>query len=137
MKRAWHRHKHHHCHYPAARINDLGMVYVQINRRMMIMSVTLSWTTPTTRSDLTTPLAITEIQTTTVKRNGTVIGTPPATQGPMTFVDTSPIADTDVYTVETTTNDGLVSLPSNPASVVVIPPAQAAAAITDLKAVKS
>lgn len=103
------------------------------------MNVVLTWTTPATRAapdanGTPVPLTLAEISRTEVKRNGTVIGTPTAVTGQMTFTDSAPLTGSDVYTVDTVTTDGLVSADSNSVSITV-PNANPAAAITDLAGV--
>jgi hypothetical protein len=97
------------------------------------MQVNLTWSTPSTRADGTTALALTEIQATNVRRNGAIIGTPAAISGAgaMAFSDTTPLTGSDVYTVETVTTDGFVSALSN-AVTINVAAANPAAAVTDL-----
>lgn len=100
------------------------------------MQVNLTWTTPAFRADGTTPLLLTEIQATNVRRNGAIVGTPVAIAGAgaMAFSDTTPLTGTDTYTVETVTTDGFVSALSN-AVVITVPSANPAGAVTDLAGV--
>jgi hypothetical protein len=109
----------------------LSIESVVINQEFHTMQVNLTWTTPALRADGTTPLALTEIQATNVRRNGTIIGTPTAVTGAMAFSDTSPLTGADVYTVETVTTDGFVSKLSN-AVTITVAAANPAAAVTDL-----
>lgn len=96
------------------------------------MQVNLTWTTPATRID-GSPLALTDIQATNVRRNGVVIATPVAIAGTMAFSDTTPLTGSDTYVVETVTTDGLVSAASNAVSIDV-PATNPAATISDLAA---
>jgi hypothetical protein len=107
---------------------------LNINEGNLTMQVNLTWTTPALRADGTTPLSLAEIQTTEVKRNGTVIGTPVAVVGAMAFSDTTPLTGSDVYTVDTITTDGFVSKDSNSVTITVAA-ANPAAAVTDLAGV--
>lgn len=120
----------HHRPRPAARV-AINFVNVTINLEFRTMQVNLTWTTPVLRADGTTALPLSEIQATNVRRNGTIIAAPVAISGTMAFSDTTPLTGTDVYTVETVTTDGLVSAPSNEATITVTA-ANPAAAITDL-----
>ena len=99
------------------------------------MQVNLSWTTPTTRVD-GSPLALTDIQATNVRRNDVIIASPVAISGTMNFSDTTPLTGDDTYTVETVTTDNLVSAQSNAVTITVAPPVGSPpSAITDLTAV--
>jgi hypothetical protein len=108
------------------------------------MKVTLTFSAPTSRQSPDggvtpgAPLALTEIAQFTVTRNGTQIASIVAPQiaASNTFVDSGPLTGSDSYTVTTTTTDGLVSGPSNVATVTIVAPLPAAA-ITDLAAVVS
>ena len=127
----------HHRHGPAMYV-ELVMKRVDLTispQGTISMKVTFTWTTPATRLD-GTPLALTDIKTTNVSRNGAVIASPVAVAGVNTFVDTTPLTGSDAYTVDTVTSDGLVSADSNSVSVTVAN-ANPAAAITDLAAVLS
>lgn len=97
------------------------------------MQVNLTWTTPTTRVD-GTALALTDIKQANLNRNGVLLTNPLIVAGTNSFSDTTPLTGNDSYDVEYVTNDGLVSQPSNTASVVVAA-ANPASPVTDLAAV--
>jgi hypothetical protein len=119
----------HHHHRPAEEVVLLVQEII-IDLGARIVQVNLTWTTPSIRID-GSPLALTDIRSTEVKRNGTLIGTPIAVTGAMAFTDSTPLTGSDVYTVDTVTTDGLVSADSN-AVTITVPAANPAAAITDL-----
>lgn len=119
----------HHHHRPAEEVVLLVQEII-IDLGARIVQVNLTWTTPSIRID-GSPLALTDIARTEVKRNGLVIGTPLAVTGAMTFTDSTPLTGSDVYTVDTVTTDGLVSADSNAVTITVLA-ANPAAAITDL-----
>lgn len=127
----FHHHRHHH-HRPAEKVS-LSMVGVVVNLEEMTMKVDLVWTFPSTRKD-GSPLSPTDVKQQDVLRNGASIASLTTFilgPGGMKFSDTTPLTGADVYTVTTTTNDGLVSDPSNSVSITV-PNANPAAAVTDL-----
>ena len=98
-------------------------------------TVTLTGTVPTTRKSGAS-LALTDIKNLALLRNGTQIDSVVPTGPKFQFIDTSPLTGNDDYVVETFTNDGFVSDPSNDA-IVAIAGADPAAAITDLTATVS
>lgn len=97
------------------------------------MQVNLSWTTPTFRADGTTALALTDIAQVNLNRNGELLANPLVVAGTNSFSDTTPLSGNGTYDVEYVTTDGLVSQPSNSATVVVAA-ANPAKAVTDLTA---
>jgi hypothetical protein len=113
----------------------LVVASVQIHLKENSMQVNLKWTTPAFRADGTTALALTDIASTNVLRNGVQIGTVSAVDSSVpqgnSFSDTTPLTGSDTYTVETVTTDGLTSGDSN-AVIINVPNANPAAAITDL-----
>ncbi len=123
------KHKSQHKH-PSDTV-DIGITTLSINLVTNIMKVNLTWTTPKFRDDGITKLPLNEIKTTTVRRNGAIIGTPVALVGAMTFSDTTPLTGSDTYTIETVTTDSLVSKLSNLVTIAVTN-ANPAAAVTDL-----
>lgn len=102
------------------------------------MTVTLTWTTPTTRAPdangVSAPLAIAEIKSMVISRNGMQLASVVPTGPTNTFNDTTPLTGSDTYTVDTVTTDNLVSAESNAATVTIVSPLPAAT-ITDLVAV--
>lgn len=98
-------------------------------------TVTLTGTVPTTRKS-GAPLALTDIKNLILFRNGTQTDQTVPTGPKFTFTDSSPLTGNDDYTVETVTNDGFTSDPSNDA-IVTIAGANPASAITDLAATVS
>jgi hypothetical protein len=122
------KHHHHHHRAPTQLILLVGSIVILLEDHLV--QVNLTWTTPTTRVD-GSPLALTDIRATEVRRNGQVIGTPPTLTGAMAFSDTTPLTGSDVYTVDTVTTDGLQSKDSNGVTINV-PAANPAAAIADL-----
>jgi hypothetical protein len=125
--------KHHHKQFYPARAVTLVVNSIIIHLQGNNLQVNLTWTTPSTRID-GTPLALTDIASTNVSRNGTIIGSPIAVVGAMAFTDSTPLTGSDVYTVDTVTTDGLVSADSN-AVTITVPAANPASAITDLAGV--
>lgn len=123
------RHRH---HYPAVPI-VLRVNSVIINLGAKTMTVNLTWTSPTTRAD-GSPLALTDIASFQMFRNGNLLATITAITAVMAFTDTTPLTGTDTYTVQTVTAaDNLISKPSNAATVTVLS-ASPASPVTDLAA---
>lgn len=97
------------------------------------MNVTGTFSVPTLRNS-GAPLAPTDIDHFSLRRNGTEIQTLPVPAGPtVSFTDTAPLTGSDTYEVFTITKDGFISDPSNDA-VVSVAAADPAAAVTDLSA---
>lgn len=139
FRRGHRHHRHHkHCHHEAAEAIVLVVSSVDINLEENSMKVTLTWTTPKFRADGVTALALNEIKTTNVSRNGVVLASVDAVDSSLplgnTFVDTTPLTGDDSYTVDTVTVDGFVSADSNVVDI-TIAAANPAAAITDLTGV--
>lgn len=101
------------------------------------MSVTLAWTTPTKRVD-GSALALSDLASATVSRDGVAL-TPITTLNPtMTFVDTAATPGSHVYTVVNTGVDGSVSAASNSVSITVTTPAPSPPEpVTDLSATQT
>jgi hypothetical protein len=95
-------------------------------------SVTGTFTWPVTRKS-GAALALTDIKNGVLTRNGVSIQTLVANGPTATFTDTTPLTGADDYNVETVTNDGFISDPSNNA-IVTIAAADPATAVTDLTA---
>jgi hypothetical protein len=127
----WQRRHHRHRHKKAAQAVSLSVVFT-INLGTKTMQVNLSWTTPILRAD-GTALALTDIKQVNLNRNGELLTNPLVVAGTNSFSDLTPLTGNDTYDVEYVTTDGLVSQPSNSASVVVTA-ANPAKAVSDLTA---
>jgi len=136
-----HRGRHWHDPYvPARRIHDLAFRKVTVIPHpspqigALTVNVTGTFTQPNARKS-GAPLAVTDIDHFSLRRNGTEIQVlAPNTTGPqVTWTDSTPLTGTDTYEVFTITKDGFISDASNDA-VVAVAAADPATAITDLMA---
>src|SRR5882724_1469324 len=96
----------HHCHphLAASAIRTLGLTLIIVNQKGRVMQVTGQFTAPTTRKS-GAPLALTDIDHFSLRRNGVEIQTLPASGTVITFTDLTPLTGTDTYDVFTITKD--------------------------------
>lgn len=98
-------------------------------------TVSGTFTAPTARKS-GAPLALTDIDHFSLRRNGTEIAVLAPSGTVISWNDTSPLTGADTYDVFTVTKDSFISDSSNDA-VVTVAAADPAAAIKDLKATVS
>lgn len=128
------RHHKHDPYVPAKRIHDLGLrrVTLTFDSEIFVMNVTGTFTAPVARKS-GTPLALTDIDHFSLRRNGVEIQVLAPTGPTITWTDATPLTGADAYDVFTVTKDGFISDSSNDAVVTVVT-ADPAAAIVDLAA---
>jgi hypothetical protein len=121
-------------HVPARAIADLALRRIALTPIPggFSMNVTGTFTAPVARKS-GAPLALTDIDHFSLRRNGTEIQVIAPTAATLSFTDATPLTGTDTYDVFTITKDSFISDSSNDA-VVTVAAADPAAAITDLKA---